>query len=229
MQVLRALVVLSVVVTANAQVVCRNNADVSGLPLVEQRSSASSDVLGVIVTGDGGWRALDRSIADALGRDGVDVVGLISPSYFHERKTPDEAGCALARIIRHYSVAWHKRRVVLFGYSRGAGVLPFMISRLPPIEESEVRGVALIGLDPTISFKVTVFDLFRRAPADDEIPVLPELKKLRVPVFCVYGREDDEALCPALSPALVTSVAYPGGHHPETDYHELVQRMLAIR
>ncbi len=208
---------------------CRDNTDVANLPLVEKRAVAPTDVLGVVVSGDGGWRAIDRAVADALVRNGVDVVGLVSPSYFRKRKTPDEASCALERIIRHYSIEWRKKRVLLFGYSRGAGVLPFMISRLPRMEEAEVESVALIGLDPTISFKFTPRDLFRRAPAEHEIPVLPELQKLRIPIFCVYGQHDEDAICPSLPPSLVTAVPYPGGHHPQADYQELVRRMLEAR
>jgi len=205
---------------------CLGVAEVNDLPLVEVRSATRGDTMAILVTGDGGWRALDKEVAAELARDGVDVVGLLSPDYFRTRRTPAEAACALDRIIRHYSIDWHKRHVVLVGYSRGVGVLPFMVSRLEKKEKAEVAVAALISLDPSIAFKYTPRDLFRQASSEHEIPVEPEIEKLGLPVLCVYGVGDSDALCPTLPRRIATAIPEPGGHHPGGDYRALVHQIL---
>src|SRR5579859_6066630 len=99
------------------------------LPLVEMPPSRSGSPLAIVVSGDGGWRALDRDIAKGLHKRGYAVVGLNSRTYFAKRRSPEEASHTLERIIDHFSRAWHTTDVVAVGYSRGAGVLPFMINR----------------------------------------------------------------------------------------------------
>src|SRR5438093_10410180 len=102
------------------------------LPLVEVLSTrGSSDTFVVFVSGDGGWAAIDKSIAATLADSGMPVVGLNALQYFWKKKTPEEAARDLESIITAYSTKWNKPRVLLIGYSRGADVLPAMIHRLP--------------------------------------------------------------------------------------------------
>lgn len=208
---------------------CIDQTNVDDLPLVERRAAHDDGWMAVLVTGDGGWRAIDRGIADGLTSRGIDVVGLVAPDYFASRRTPDEAACALRRIIEHYSLVWRAPNVIVCGYSRGAGVLPFMLNRMPPRWRGRVRIAALIGLDRTIDFEVTPLDLLRRT-APREVPVRGEVERLRgMRVVCIYGRHDRQSLCPALDPLFVTRIAEPGGHHFGGSYDELVQRIVGPR
>lgn len=214
-------------VTTARSCVCIDQTNVDDLPLVEQRAAHENGWMAVVVTGDGGWRAIDRGIADGLTRRGISVVGLLSPDYFSSRRTPDESACALRRIIEHYSLDWHAPNVIVCGYSRGAGVLPFMLNRMPLRWRGRVRTVALVGLDRTIDFEVTPFDLLRRT-APREVPVRGEVERLRgARVLCVYGRRDRESLCPDLDPLVVTRIGEPGGHHFGGSYEELVNAIVS--
>src|SRR5438093_13720573 len=101
------------------------------LPLVEVLSTrGSSDTFVVFVSGDGGWAAIDKSISKVLADSGMPVVGLNALQYFWTKRTPDSASRDLQWIVENYLAAWKKGRVMLVGYSRGADVLPAMISRL---------------------------------------------------------------------------------------------------
>jgi len=55
---------------------------VAKLPLIELPASHPSPLLAIIVSGDGGWRDLDKVIAEKLSRNGVSVVGCDSLRYF---------------------------------------------------------------------------------------------------------------------------------------------------
>jgi len=101
------------------------------LPVIEMKPAHAGAPLAVIVSGDGGWRAIDKHIARGLYRRGYGIVGLNAREYFARRRSPEEAATALKTILRRYGAAWKTKGAIAVGYSRGAGVLPFMINRLP--------------------------------------------------------------------------------------------------
>ena len=228
-----ALFIMAVAMHAAAVVVpppracsCDAQADARGLPLVELRADHPGDTLAVLISGDGGWRAIDRDIAAGLNARGVSVVGLVSPKYFATKRTPEEASCALLRIMESYSIRWRERRVIVGGYSRGAGVAPFMINRLPDRWRDRIVAVALIGLEPTIGFEVSPIDLLRTSPAAGEIPVREEVQKLHARrVLCFYGDSERDSLCRQLSPGVALSLSEPGGHHLTVN-HDVLAREI---
>lgn len=207
---------------------CAPLTDVSDLPLVEMPVTGIPRTLAVLVSGDGGWRAIDRKVAEGLNARGVPVVGLVSPKYFSERRTPEEAACALERIIAAYGPRWHVRDVLVAGYSRGAGVAPFMVNRMAPAWRARVKVLALIGLEPTIAFEVTPFDLLRTEPAPAEVPVRGEIERLRgrQRVLCFYGDREDDSLCRQLGPSFALKFREPGGHHFAGNYDSLAAEIL---
>jgi len=204
-------------------------ADVSDLPLVELPAPGSSDPrLALILSGDGGWASIDREVGGALLQSGVAVVGLDSLQYFWRKRTPDESAEALARIARHYLGAWHKEKLILVGYSRGADVLPFMASRLPADLRERVALVALLGPALSVEFEFHVADWVSSGASDAALPTAPEVAKLRgLKLICVYGRDESESLCRGLDAALGERVELSGDHHFGGDYAGIARRILA--
>jgi type IV secretory pathway VirJ component len=206
---------------------CDALVDVSGLPLVELPARGSGDRFAVMITGDGGWRRIDDKVTDVLRAEGIPVVGFSAPGYFNVRRTPEESACALARVIRHYSLRWKRSHVVLIGYSRGADVLPFLVSRLPADLRASVSVVALLGLEPTIDFRYHPSWIPFYHPHEAQQPVAPEMEKLRgTNVLCVYGEREHNSLCPKLDPAAFRIVREPGSHHFAGRYAEVGRAIL---
>lgn len=200
---------------------------VQDLPLVEVPASGHGDALAVIVSGDGGWASLDREIGDTLARSGVPVVGLDSLQYLWTRRTPDEAGRALERILAHYTAAWGKERAILIGYSLGADLLPFMVSRLPAELKERVGVVALLGPSGRVDFEFHLADWLEESAPSTALPVGPEVAKLSgMKVLCLYGRDEADSLCPEVDRAVAEPVELPGGHHFGGDYEGIGQRIL---
>jgi type IV secretory pathway VirJ component len=184
----------------------------------------------VLLTGDGGWAAGDRSLAKAFAAHNVGVVGLSSPRYLSKRRTPEEAADALARIMRHFLETWNRERVIIVGYSRGADIGPFMVSRLPADLRRRVELLVLLGPEEQASFKFGVLDLIRTPHGADQLPVAPEMARLPgLPVLCIYGRTDRDAICPALGRAgLARALVRNGGHVVHGDEGPaLVRKILA--
>jgi len=184
------------------------------------------DELAVIYSGDGGWAGLDRDVGTALVAAGVPVVGVSSLQYFWTRRTPDGAAKDLERVLRHYLSAWHRRRAVLVGYSAGADVLPFLVTRLPADLRREVAAVALLGPSETASFEFHVAEWLGHDD-DSALPVAPEVARLAgTKILCFYGQDESDSLCPKLPPGAVKLFPEQGAHHFGGHYDVLARSIL---
>jgi len=197
------------------------------LPLIEVPSTkGASDTLVVFVSGDGGWAAIDKSIAKVLADSGMPVVGLNALQYFWTKRTPDSAARDLQQICNRYLTSWKKERLLLVGYSRGADVLPFMAARLSPELRSKIRLVALLGPSPKVQFEFHVADWLHSSAAG--LPVKPEIDKLTSHrILCLSGEDDKESLCRGLrSSPTMNVVMLKGSHHFDGGYEKLGRIIL---
>lgn len=202
-------------------------AEISDLPLVEIFPRQwKGDYLAVIISGDGGWAAIDRSIGEFLAQQGIGVVGVNALKYFWKRRTPDEASNALSRILSHYLSSWKKKKALLIGYSLGADVLPFMINRLKIEELGVIGGVVLLGPSRTVDFEFHLTDWLGHT-SSTSVPVRPEVEKLKgKKILCFCGDDESDSLCRDLSPGLAHTVLLRGGHHFGGDYKGIVETIL---
>lgn len=220
--------VLDRMVRGATTTVAPNAPAVRDLPLVELRPRESSHQLAVIISGDGGWASLDRQIGETLAGEGIPVVGLNSLQYFWKARTPEQASSDLARILRHYLQAWGASDALLVGYSRGADVLPFMVTRLPQELRGRIRAIVLLAPGPTAGFEWHLVDLLGRKSAGGRQTV-PEIGRLRgMRVLCFYGADETDSACPALPAGVATSIELPGGHHFGRAYREVARRILQM-
>ena len=207
---------------------CAARAGIAGLPLVTLGAKVPSDRFAVMVTGDGGWRRIDQKITDRLRAAGIPIVGFIASDYYRTWRSPEESACALERVIRYYKTQWHRNKVLLIGYSRGADVLPFMASRLPLDLRESVQLIALLGLEPTIDFKYSpAWSLSAYSHKEPQYAVKEEVERLRGQnVLCVYGAKEKNSLCHALDRKAFKIVAEPGGHHFAGKYRDIADIIL---
>ncbi len=201
------------------------DADLADLPIVVLPAAAKPTQMAVIYSGDGGWRDLDKDIAEILAREGTPVVGVDSLRYFWREKSPERVAQDLERILRHYRTRWGVSRALLVGYSFGAGVLPFAVHRLPPDLRADVVQVSLLGLLPRALFQISVSGWL--GVQDQGRPVLPELEALDLArVQCFYGEEEHDTLCTAPELAALERIRTRGGHHFDGDYERLARDIL---
>src|ERR1035437_2104790 len=154
--------------------------ELKDLPLVEVKAQEpESDTLAVLLSGDGGWAKIDRALSAAFAQAGIPTVGLISPKYFWTKRTPDEVAKDLERILRYYLAEWGKKKILLVGFSQGADVLPFAVSRLPSELKTRITLVALLsaGREAVFEYHVVASVLDRR-PTTGTLPILPEVGKM---------------------------------------------------
>jgi type IV secretory pathway VirJ component len=209
--------------SAAAQAVAVDDLGLVELPAAPGRSGAD-DLFVVLLSGDGGWADIDKDIGEQLQQTGLPVVGWNTLQYFWNRKTPEIASADLQRVLAHYRQQWKRERVLLIGFSLGADVLPFMVSRLAAPERARIEDIALLSLSHTVDFEFHVSAWL--GSQGDTHQVAPELKKITEPVLCFYGTGDDDTLCKEFKAPNVTTIALPGDHHYEGDFKAVTRLIL---
>ena len=205
------------------------DASISGVPLTEVPVTAGPDrpQLAVMFSGDGGWALLDRAVTAELAKNGLPAIGWDSLSYFWKARQPDEVALDLERVLRYYLGTWKKDRIVLIGYSFGADVLPAVVNRLPQELRDRLDLVALLGLSEHASFEFHLSHWISDEPDRGDQPVRPEVEKLNGSKrLCIYGAEEEDALCPKLADLGVIVEKMPGDHHFDEDYPGVARRIL---
>ncbi|WP_312237547.1 AcvB/VirJ family lysyl-phosphatidylglycerol hydrolase [Stenotrophomonas sp.] len=199
--------------------------DLKGLPVIEVPSSKPGDTFAIFVSGDGGWAGLDKEVAAALSEAGVSVVGVDSLRYFWTARDPQGFARDLERIAAHYSRQWQRKRVVLVGFSQGADVLPAAINQLSPAARDSVAMIGLLSVGKTADYEFHVSNWL--GGGGGGLPIAPEIARLPVgKTLCLYGEDDDDALCPDLPAGNAQVVKLPGDHHFKGDYDRLAQTLL---
>jgi type IV secretory pathway VirJ component len=218
---------LVALLTPHLQAVSTSDDDVSDLPLIELPAAHPNGLMAIVISGDGGWRDLDKTIAQALQKDGVSVVGWDSLRYFWSEKPPAQTSRDLARVMQTYGARWHAEHIALIGYSFGADVMPFAYNRLPQAQRSQVSLIALLGFAPDADFQIRVGGWLGMPASDKALKVQPELKKVPPAIVqCFYGAQEEDTLCPALDKTGIAVIRTGGDHHFGGDYNAIERRIL---
>jgi type IV secretory pathway VirJ component len=191
---------------------------VARLPTVEIPARDTGSTFAVFMSGDGGWADIDKRIAERLAQRGVAVIGLNLRDYLKTKRSAEEVSAAVSAVARAYGARWHRSRLLIIGFSRGANLAPFAVNRLTPDVRAQLSGIGMIGLNRAANFKWHFQDVFRDITRDDDVPTLPELEKIHdVPVVCVYGSDERESGCRGTA-SDVRRVERKGGHHLDGDF-----------
>lgn len=204
-----------------------NATKLAALPLSVLPVEHPSRVMAVVLSGDGGWRDLDKTIGEDLQRHGVPVLGWDSLRYFWRKRTPEQTANDLTAVLNTFMAQWNASEVALIGYSFGADVLPFAYNRLPQTLRSHVVLIALLGFAKSADFEIRVYGLLSLPPSPSALPVAPELAKIpSVLMQCFYGQKESDTACPQLASRGVEVIRTPGGHHFGGNYDVLAGNIL---
>jgi type IV secretory pathway VirJ component len=196
------------------------------LPVVEVPAAKPVETVTLFYSGDGGWRDLDRAVADEMAKRGHSVVGIDSLRYFWQHKSPEQGAADLSRLMKQYREKWGAKRFVLAGYSFGADVLPAFYNRLPKADQDQVDAILLLALARSGSFEIEVQGWLGKA--GQEAATAPELARLpAAKVLCVFGKDEaNESGCTQPG-AVGENLELPGGHHYDENYPALAEKLLA--
>jgi type IV secretory pathway VirJ component len=197
------------------------------LPLEELPTDKPSDTIAIVYSGDGGWRDLDKTIAENFQKHGMPTVGIDSLRYFWSEKAPATVAKDLQLIIDTYTSRWKAQKVMLVGYSFGADILPETYNLLPAATRAKIRQISLLGFAAQGSFEISVAG-WLGGDSGDSRPALKQIERIDPKLIqCFYGKEEDDSACPKLDKTKVELIAIDGGHHFDGDYDALADKILA--
>jgi type IV secretory pathway VirJ component len=193
----------------------------SELPVSVIKPEGDVKGLAVVISGDGGWRDIDKSIGEWLSQRGIAVVGIDSLRYFWSKKTPDEVAADLALLFNHYGAEFGTDNYAIVGYSFGSDIMPDVWPKLSKNVKDHIGVVSLMALGTNADFEVTVEGFLGTASAESR-PLRPLLHNLPLDrTQCIYGKdeaEDGDTSCTAPEIEGAQRVALEGGHHFDGDY-----------
>ncbi len=200
---------------------------VGGLPLIELPASKPSGLMAVFLSGDGGWRDIDKTIAENLQSLGVSVVGWDSVRYFWQSKTPQQTAADLSAVILDYSAKWHADKVALIGFSFGADTLPFVYDHLRPSLKQHVAMISLLSLGRAADWEIRVVGWLGAGPSAQATPLGPAIKDIPGKMIqCFYGDQDSGSYCPDLVKQGAEVIEKKGIHHFDGNYIYMAHQIL---
>lgn len=208
--------------------------EVEDLPLALYPLPAKAergDTLAIFVSGDGGWGRMGSSVARALSRAGIPVVGIDSTRYFWKERSAEESAQDFSRVLQHFSKEWGCRQVVFLGYSFGADVLPMVLNSL---SDSQLAGMTprrlillSVGDRVELAFKFVGWmgHELREHEGEAIAPYLRALVRDRhLPVTAFRGHLEKRGL--QTEAELEDVRILPGGHFYHFAYRNLAQEVL---
>jgi len=209
---------------------------VSDLPLEvlmpeQDKAAIGGETFVIFLSGDGGWASIDQDLSQKLLEQNIPVIGVSSLKYFWKKQTPAIGAKDLERIIHLYSGLFKRSKVALFGFSFGADILPSFVAGLSAESKKMVSSLILLspGLETDYEIHISEWVGFNEIEAGELI--LPEVRKLQMPILCLYGEDEKpETLCAVQSDNVkqsnLKSVVFPGDHHFDGDYDKVAKVFL---
>ncbi|MDB5368710.1 MAG: Tat pathway signal sequence domain protein [Roseomonas sp.] len=224
----------------NRRVLLGATAGLLARPALAQRNTASwlvempakrqnrEDVFVIILSGDGGWRDLDRTLGRNFRDRGISVLGFDCLNWFWTRRSPEEVAAEMDRITALYAEKWKIPKVAFVGYSFGADVMPATWPRMAQATRDRVVLLTLLAFAKEAAFEITIggFIGMRRPTA---MPTLPDVPGLPAGlVQCIYGTDEkNDSGCMAFASPPAQIIGIKGGHHFDENYAALADRIVA--
>ena len=200
--------------------------NIDGLPLVEMPAKVHTRRMAVFISGDGGWRDVDKRVSEKLQQLGVSVVGWDSLRYFWRRKTPDQAAADLSAVLSTYTQKWNCDQVALIGFSFGADVMPFLYDRLDEEWRKRVAQISLMSPFAAADWEIEVSGWFGSGPTAAATPLAPALGPIPGDrVQCFYGNLEKDNSCGLFAAKGADLFEKAGEHHLDGDF-DLVARQI---
>lgn len=205
-----------------------NGQDVSALPVVPYAvtNNNSKKAFVLYLSGDGGENSFSRSLMEQVNGKGFSAVLFNSQKYFWSKKTPEQTASDVEKVIRHYQSEWKIRNIIIIGYSFGADVAPFIVTRLSKDTYADVKNIVLMSPSQATDFEVHVAQLFGHGKSSGS-SVLAEINKIKQkPLLILQGLKESEKIESTSLKVTYKLIGLKGGHRYESDTSEVANTIF---
>ena len=213
-----ALIALAVCFTSLAQ----NGEHISFTAL---RSSDASKPLLIYLSGDGGMNSFSTSFLKSVCNKGYSIIGIDAKDYFWKKKTPEQASAAVGAVTARFLRDWNLKSFILIGYSFGADVAPFILTRLPTTLSGSARQLVLLSPSATTSFEIKLTEMLGIG-GNKGVSVGSEINKITKPVLLVFGNDEKEFPLSEVNLKNKKLLFLAGGHHYDGDVEGLLHQLI---
>lgn len=195
------------------------------LPLHYTDHSDTTKPLIVYISGDGGMNSFTNSLIKSLNTKGYAVLALDAKDYFWKKKDPQEFANDMNGAIGTYLKNKKRKNFIVLGYSFGADVTPFLITRLSASLNGKCKNIMLLSPSPNTNFEIKFLDMLGWGSSKGK-NVVNELNRVSTPVVLFFGKDENEF---PLNEIVVSKqvVVMDGGHHYDNDVEELANKLIA--
>ena len=171
-----------------------------------------------MISGDGGWTKFDNAICENLSKNGLAVVALDAQKYFWNSRSPLEASFDIARSVGYYMQLWNKKEFILFGFSFGASIAPFITGNLPEPLQKTLKGIYCLSPNLKADFEIHLGDMLGFGNKNDTCDVLGQMVKMkRFHPTCIFGEDEPPAVRTKFRDTGLKIITIPGNHHYNND------------
>jgi len=206
---------------------CHATPTQQNLPVSEIKASDESLPLILYLSGDGGYNTFSQGLLAKISSKGYGILVLDASKYFWKAKTPAQLASDMALLLAKHLRNRHSQQVIVLGYSFGASVIPFMLSRLPSDVANKVERAVCISPGRFADFEVTLSTLLNNTKGNKSYPVVDESRKLTpLPVYFLFGQEEDPETTRFFIDASMHVTLLPGSHDYRNDVDALSRKLL---
>jgi|SoiMethySBSTD1v2_1073268.scaffolds.fasta_scaffold18364_8 type IV secretory pathway VirJ component len=177
------------------------------------------------ICGDGGLNNFSIGLCNNLNKAGYDITALNAKSYFWEKKTPEESSDNIGGYLEKLLHGKSNCRIVMVGYSFGADVMPFIISKLPGTLKNKLAGVLLISPSQYTDFEIHWLD-YLGVNKKRSMDVVDGINRMNVPRTMLFFGEDESGFPADKAVKVDTLIKIPGGHHFDHDSRRLADILI---
>ena len=176
-----------------------------------------SNISVVLVSGDMGFHTgLSPAVAERIAANGLHVTGVNSLSFAWRSQSPLQISGLLQEAIARSLRLGHASKVVLIGQSYGADLVHIGSTLLPDGIRRKISAIILVVPTSDIYYRIGPSEYFGwGAPDAQAIDTARQIDW--VPLTCIYGREENDSICPLLHAPNVRRVPLPGDHYLQHD------------
>ena len=186
----------------------------------------------LLVSGEGGWRRFDQSLAGHFRDAGHWVGGMDSLKYFWH---PQDDRQALAGDVRAYARELaraagrpEESALILAGFSFGADLAPWIAGAGG--WGDRIAGLVMLGPDEVGSLQFRVLEVFGVDQKDHVFPVAEALASSKgIPLLFIHGGNDPHSDAPPLfekAPEPKRLLTVPGSDHHFSGHEEDLRKAL---
>lgn len=196
------------------------------LSITDARFQNNEASIALFISGDGGWYWFEQSMADSLSKLGVPTIGLDSKKYFWNKRDPDQTAGDIAKVLEYYAKKWDRDRFIILGYSFGAEIVPFLVTRLPVQIISNIEASVLLSPNATTDFEIHILDMLGLGSRQNDYNVIEEIKKVKTGnILAIFGEAEDSQVSKQLTGTDVKIKYIPGDHHYNYDIPLIIKTL----